>query len=52
MTGFIAGVAVMVSVIYFTNIDFTWHTMIGCFTTILVGTAFSRLFPGRRTPEG
>jgi SSS family solute:Na+ symporter len=43
MIGFIAGVAVMVSVISFTSIDFTWHTMIGCLTTIVVGTAASRL---------
>jgi SSS family solute:Na+ symporter len=52
MAGFIAGVAVMVSVLSFTNIDFTWHTMIGCLTTILVGTASSRFFSGDRRQGG
>lgn len=35
--GFIAGILVMVAVIFLTKIDFTWHTLIGCSTTVLVG---------------
>ncbi len=35
--GFLSGLLVMLAVLWFTNIDFTWHTLIGCVTTILVG---------------
>ncbi len=35
--GFIAGLVVMIAVLWKTNIDFTWHTFIGCMATILVG---------------
>lgn len=35
--GFIAGLLVMVYVIFFTKIDYTWHTFIGCSATIIVG---------------
>lgn len=41
--GFISGLLMMVLVIYFTKIDFTWHTLIGCITTISVGKAWWRL---------
>lgn len=37
--GISAGLAVMVYVLYRTNIDFTWHTLIGCAVTILAGSA-------------
>ena len=46
-TGFIAGILAMTAILTFTNIDFTWHTFIGCTVTILVGNASSviqRLF--------
>lgn len=45
--GFIAGLLAMVAVLYYTTIDFTWHTFIGCVVTIVVGNA-SSLFRGRR----
>lgn len=35
--GFAAGLSAMVGVIYGTDIDFTWHTLIGCTATILAG---------------
>lgn len=35
--GFVAGLLTMVAVIYFTKIDYTWHTFIGCLATIIVG---------------
>ena len=35
--GFIAGLLTMVAVLTWTNIDFTWHTLIGCIVTIVVG---------------
>jgi Na+/proline symporter len=43
--GFIAGLLTMAAVLKFTDIDFTWHTLIGCAATILAGTAFSSLHP-------
>jgi SSS family transporter len=45
--GFIAGILSMVVVLTFTNIDFTWHTLIGCFATIIVGN-ISNLFSKKR----
>lgn len=35
--GFVAGIATMIVVLSSTTIDFTWHTLIGCLATILVG---------------
>jgi len=35
--GFLSGLLVMLMVLWLTNIDYTWHTLIGCLTTILVG---------------
>ncbi len=43
-TGFIAGLLAMVIVLIFTKIDFTWHTLIGCATTILVGNISRIIF--------
>ncbi|HZW37915.1 MAG TPA: sodium:solute symporter [Ignavibacteriaceae bacterium] len=41
--GFIAGILIMIAVIFFTRIDFTWHTLIGCLTTIAVGNLMNRV---------
>lgn len=41
--GFIAGILAMVLVLTYTKIDFTWHTLIGCTATIIVGNV-STLF--------
>jgi SSS family solute:Na+ symporter len=35
--GFVAGIASMIFVLSYTSIDFTWHTLIGCTATIIVG---------------
>jgi SSS family transporter len=35
--GFVAGLLAMILVVTFTRVDFTWHTLIGCAVTILVG---------------
>ena len=35
--GFTAGILMMTAVLMYTPIDFTWHTLIGCLTTIIVG---------------
>lgn len=35
--GFVTGIAVMVLVMAFTSIDYTWHTLIGCCGTIAGG---------------
>ncbi len=40
--GLCAGLITMAAVLYFTRIDFTWHTLIGCITTVLAGN-ISRL---------
>jgi solute:Na+ symporter, SSS family len=37
VAGFMAGLLVMILVLSFTRVDFTWHTLIGCSATILVG---------------
>ncbi len=48
--GFIAGLLAMVAVLYYTTIDFTWHTFIGCAVTIAVGNA-SSLFHGTQVAD-
>ncbi len=40
--GFICGLLSMVCVLLFTKIDFTWHTLIGCGVTIVVGNVARR----------
>ena len=45
MIGFISGLTAMISVLTFTNIDFTWHTLIGCSVTLIVGNASAMLRP-------
>ncbi|MBM4167481.1 MAG: hypothetical protein FJ218_11270 [Ignavibacteria bacterium] len=39
--GFICGLIAMACVLFFTKIDFTWHTLIGCGVTIVVGNVVS-----------
>jgi len=39
--GFIAGLLAMIAVLCWTNIDFTWHTVIGCMATLIVGNLVS-----------
>jgi solute:Na+ symporter, SSS family len=43
--GFIAGLLTMIIVLSFTTIDWTWHTLIGCAATIIVGNLVSILSP-------
>lgn len=45
--GFFSAMAVMASVLFFTAIDYTWHTLIGCAVCITVGNA-SQLIRGFR----
>ncbi len=45
LVGFAAGVLVMIGVVYFTKVAWTWYTMIGSVTTILVGVLFSLVQP-------
>lgn len=46
--GFIAGIITMILVLTYTKIDFTWHTLIGCLATVVIGNA-SRVL--RRPPN-
>lgn len=39
--GFVAGIAAMIVVLTYTKIDFTWHTLIGCLATLIVGNLSS-----------
>lgn len=41
--GFAAGLAAMVAVLYGTRVDFTWHTLVGCFATLAAGNLSARL---------
>ncbi len=41
--GFVAGLLTMIAVLYYTKIDWTWHTLIGCTATILVGNISSKI---------
>ncbi|MBI2428334.1 MAG: sodium/solute symporter [Ignavibacteriales bacterium] len=43
--GFVAGIVTMIVVLTYTKIDFTWHTLIGCLATIVVGNLVSALRP-------
>jgi SSS family transporter len=42
--GFIAGILAMVAVLTYTTVDFTWHTLIGCIVTVVIGNASSVVF--------
>jgi len=39
--GFVVGLVAMILVLSRTQIDFTWHTLIGCAVTIIVGNLAS-----------
>jgi solute:Na+ symporter, SSS family len=41
--GFAAGLAAMVGVLYWTHVDFTWHTLVGCLTALAAGSLSARL---------
>jgi SSS family solute:Na+ symporter len=41
--GFLAGIVAMAAVLLWTRIDFTWHTLIGCTATLVVGNASALL---------
>lgn len=41
ITGLIAGVLVMIGVVYFTTLAWTWYTLVGCAATIVVGMLMS-----------
>lgn len=43
LIAFAAGVIVMIGVIYFTSIAWTWYTVIGSVTTVLVGVVMSKM---------
>jgi Na+/proline symporter len=43
--GFIAGLLTMVAILFWTKIDFTWHTLIGCLVTIIIGNLVSVVRP-------
>jgi SSS family transporter len=42
--GFSAGILAMIAVLKWTQIDFTWHTFIGCAATIAVGLSSRAIF--------
>jgi SSS family transporter len=46
VVGFIAGLLAMSAVIAWTEIDYTWHTLIGCLVTIIVGNLTAHFAPG------
>ncbi|MBS1492325.1 MAG: sodium:solute symporter [Bacteroidetes bacterium] len=46
--GFIAGISVMVYIIKFTTIAYTWYIIIGVAVTILVANLFHLVFPSKR----
>jgi Na+/proline symporter len=46
VVGFIAGLLAMSAVIAWTEIDYTWHTLIGCLATIIVGNLTAHFAPG------
>jgi solute:Na+ symporter, SSS family len=43
--GFIAGLLSMILILYYTKIDWTWHTLIGCAVTVIVGNLSAWLIP-------
>jgi solute:Na+ symporter, SSS family len=44
LIAFTAGILIMVAVIYFTSIAWTWYTVIGSVTTVVVGMLLSNIF--------
>ena len=49
--GFASGLLAMIGVLWFTRIDFTWHTFIGCAVTIIIGN-LSAYFTRMKTVGG
>jgi SSS family solute:Na+ symporter len=51
--GFIAGLLTMIVVLKSTSIDFTWHTLIGCLATLLIGnlSAWQRSLSSQAKPS-
>ena len=49
--GFTAGIVVMSYVVLFTHVDFTWHTLIGCLTTIIAGNVSHKVWNATVPPE-
>ena len=45
IVGLFAGLAAMAVVIFYTAIDYTWHTLIGCLATLIAGNLSARWFP-------
>ena len=45
IAGLCAGLAAMALVIFYTSIDYTWHTLIGCVAALIAGKLSARLFP-------
>jgi solute:Na+ symporter, SSS family len=43
--GFIAGLLTMMIILFSTKIDWTWHTLIGCTVTVMVGNLSAWLIP-------
>ena len=41
--GFLAGIVAMALILMLTQVDYTWHTLIGCLVTVGVGHARARL---------
>ncbi|MBI4912546.1 MAG: sodium/solute symporter [Acidobacteria bacterium] len=50
MAGLLAGLAAMGSVLAWTPIDFTWHTLIGCLATVLTGLLAGLVRGGQSSP--
>jgi solute:Na+ symporter, SSS family len=47
--GLLAGLTAMGLILWLTRIDFTWHTLIGCVVTVMVGNAMALL--GRKRSQ-
>jgi SSS family solute:Na+ symporter len=43
LVAFVSGIIVMVGVIFFTKIAWTWYTVIGSASTVLVGVMMSKV---------
>lgn len=48
LIAFAAGIIVMIGVIYFTNIAWTWYTVIGSGVTVLVGNFAAAMIKTRK----
>jgi SSS family transporter len=50
--GFIAGITSMIIILTYTRVDFTWHTLIGCTATIVVGNLSAAIRSLRTSSQG